>query len=317
MSEQSTSRAHRGALAVQDLVVVGYMVLLATLLWARSPPPGPGPVLRTVLAWMVVVPLTAFVARAVPEIPFFLRVNAYRVVIVAVLPSSYLLLRDVLPIVRPDALDAMLVRWDVAVFGVQPVLWMERFNHRPIVEWLSFFYFNYYTLIFVNTIAVVWFLRDKRVTAELGVGMTLLYCLGQVGYMIVPALGPLDFCAHDFQGPIDGGAMYKLMSSTVFAGGAMKDEFPSMHTGGSTFVFFFAVYQATRDKRWRLPALLNGFIAANIVVSTLILRWHYAVDLLAGATLSATVAFLAVPRIARWETARRARLGQAPVFPEA
>lgn len=290
------------------------MVILAALLWARSPA-WPGAALWQILAWAVALPAVAFAARAVPEIPLWLRLNAYRVLIVAAIPWSYLLLGKVLPVVRPDALDAVLAAWDERLFGVVPALWLERLNRRPIIEWMSFFYFNYYTLLVVNVVAVLWLVRSPRIAAELGVGTTLLYCTGQLVYMIVPAFGPLVHLAGQFHGPLDGGAIYAVMSGTVSAGGAMKDEFPSMHTGGSTWLAFFAIYQATRDRRWRLPAMINGFVAANIVCSTLILRWHYAVDLIAGMALSGSMVFIA-PRIARWEGARRRALGQAAVFPE-
>lgn len=314
MVERRASRIRRGALAIQDLVVVGYMTILAALLWARSPG-GPGPVIWQLAAWIVLVPAVAFVARAVPEIPLSLRLNAYRLLMVAALPWSYLLLGKVLPVVRPDALDAMLAAWDQRLFGVQPVLFLERLNHRPIVEWMSFFYFNYYTLLVVNVVAVLWFVRSPRAWIELGVGTMLLYSIGQLTYMIVPAFGPFVHFKAAFHGPLDGGAMYHLMAGTVSTSGAAKDEFPSMHTGGSTWLAFFALLQARRDRRWRIPAAIDCFVAANIVCSTLILRWHYAVDLIAGLALSSSVVFL-TPRIVRWEEARRRALGQAPVFPE-
>lgn len=312
---RSSSLLRRGTPAIQDLVVVTYMVILALLLWARAPAPASAPGMWQLVGWAVILPIAAFTARAVPAIPLAIRLNAYRVAVVAAVPWSYLLLGKVLPIVRPDSVDGALAAWDLRLFGVQPVLWFQRLNHRPIVEWMSFFYFNHYTLIAVNVIAIVWIVRSPRITAELGLGTLILFCVGQLGYLVVPAFGPTVHFHDAFAAPLDGGFFYRLMAGTVSNAGAAKDEFPSMHTGGSTWLAFFAIYQATRDRRFRLPAVINTFFAANIVCSTLVLRWHYAVDLIAGLALSATVIFI-TPRIVAWEADRRLRLGQGPVFPD-
>ena len=63
---------------------------------------------------------------------------------------------------------------------------------------------------------------------------------------------------------------------------------------------FYAINQARTDKRWRLVAAVTGFFACNIVVSTMLLRWHYAIDVIAGLTLAIT-AGIVTPKLVRWE----------------
>jgi membrane-associated phospholipid phosphatase len=75
-----------------------------------------------------------------------------------------------------------------------------------------------------------------------------------------------------------------------------------------TWFTFFSYLQARADPRWRWPARVVGFFAANIVASTMVLRWHYAVDVIAGLVLAAAAAAL-TPRIVRWEERLRARRG--------
>jgi membrane-associated phospholipid phosphatase len=53
---------------------------------------------------------------------------------------------------------------------------------------------------------------------------------------------------------------------------------------------------------------LCSFFALNIILSTMVLRWHYLVDVIAGLGLALAVA-VAAPRLAAWE-ARRRRIGQ-------
>jgi membrane-associated phospholipid phosphatase len=125
-------------------------------------------------------------------------------------------------------------------------------------------------------------------------------CVGQLGYCAVPGYGPIRYLADQYQGPIDGGFFWGCVWSTVQAGSAMKDIFPSLHTAMPTWLTLFALTQARRDPRWRWPALLTGFFAVNIIVSTMLLRWHYAVDVMAGLALAFAVAAVA-PRLARWE----------------
>lgn len=47
-----------------------------------------------------------------------------------------------------------------------------------------------------------------------------------------------------------------------------------------------------------------------IIVSTMLLRWHYAVDVVAGLSLASAAGWLA-PRLEAWEERRRAQWGFA------
>jgi membrane-associated phospholipid phosphatase len=296
----------RAALALQDLILLAYLGVVTLLFRLRSP--GPSPVFWQLLGGTVLLATTAVVARTATRLPHRLRLGVYRVVIVTAIVWSYVLLRDVLPVVRPDAVDATLAAADAHLFGVEPTLWLERLNHAPVVEWLSFFYFNYYTLMLAFVIGVL-FVEGPGPSADtFGIGTALLFSLGHLGYMAVPAFGPVVHYAGRYQGPLQGGPFLHLVLASVEGGGAMKDVFPSMHTGGSVWFALFALHRARQDRRWRVPAALAAFTTANIVVSTVVLRWHYAVDVLAGITLASAVAYVAV-RLAPWEAARRKRLG--------
>lgn len=303
----------RAALAIQDVVLLVYMSLVAVLLRARAPSGGPGPIFWQVLGGGVIFAATAVAARRVTKIPLRVRLNVYRVVIVTAIVWSYLILRDVLPIIRTDSVDASLAAADVRLFGTDVTLWLERWNRPAIIEWLSFYYFNYYTLNLAFVIGVLWIEGPGSSAVEFGIGTALLFSLGHLGYMCVPAFGPVTFFADRYHGPLQGGPFLRLMLASVEGGGAMKDVFPSMHTGASVWFALFSLHRARLDRRWRKPAAVTAFVVVNIVISTLVLRWHYVVDVLAGIALASAVAY-ASARVGPWEEERRRRLGLPGVW---
>ena len=57
-----------------------------------------------------------------------------------------------------------------------------------------------------------------------------------------------------------------------------------------------------------------AFFTLNIVISTMFLRWHYLIDVIAGLLL-AIGAWLLAPRLCAWEHERRARHRLGPIWP--
>lgn len=297
-----------GLIGLQDALMLAYLGTVGVLL-ARSPA-GPERTLSAHLVlWSVAAQLFAcFVGRAGHGRAGLLRASFYRVVVVGVLLETYLMLRHVLPLVRPDSVDAQLFAIDLRVLGVEPALWLERISTRPVVEWFSFFYFSYFTICTLYMVALVWVLAPGRRTAEFAVGTTLVFGLGQLGYMAVPGYGPVRHLAEQFAGPLNGGFWWSCVATAVEDAGAAKDIFPSLHTAVPMWFTFFAIHQARSDKRWRWVAAVTGFFACNIVVSTMLLRWHYAIDVAAGLTLALTAAVV-TPKLVRWEERLRTSYG--------
>ncbi len=294
-----------GLFGLQDGLMLGYLTIVSLLV--ASTPDGP---VRTLAGRLLLCCVTAqlaacVVARAGQRRVGLLRSSFYRLLVVGVLLETYLMLRHVLPLVRPDTVDAKLLALDLRLFGVEPALWLERINTRPVIEWFSFFYFSYFTICTVYMIALVWVLPPSRRTAEFAVGTTLVFGLGQLGYLAVPGYGPVRHLAEQFAGPLDGGFWWSCVATTVEDAGALKDIFPSLHTAVPMWFTLFAVNQARTDRRWRWVAAVTGFFACNIVVSTMLLRWHYAIDVVAGLTLAIT-AGVVTPKLVRWEERVRA-----------
>ena len=294
--------------ALQDVVLLGYLFTIWALVRRAS-----GPVLqaasnRHVYACAALAVFGAVFTRAAVDVPVRVRAVVYRLTLTGVVLGNYLMLRDVLPLVRPDNLDAALLHADLAVFGVEPAVWLQRFNVRPVVEYFAFFYYSYFGICITYLLLFVFIVRRGRKTAEFTVGTVLVYCLGQLGYLAVPAYGPGAALADAYTGPIQGGFFWGCVSRAVAAGGAMKDVFPSLHTAAPVWFTLFAFHVARSDRRFRPLAWGTAFFAANIIFSTMFLRWHYAVDVVAGLVLAFSVGHVA-PRLVRWEEERRSRAG--------
>jgi membrane-associated phospholipid phosphatase len=303
-------RALAGIFALQDVLLLVYLGLTGLMVWSAPSPSAPAQAhcARVIYVSMAAHAIGCFLARGRPRLPVLLRAAIYRCSIVGVLVSSYLTLRDTLTLVRPDSLDDVLVRIDLRLFGVEPALWLERYNQRPVVEWFSFFYFSYFFICTAYMLTVVWLTPPARRTTEFAVGTLLVYTVGQLGYTAVPGYGPVAHLRDQFHGDVAGGFFWSCVWSTVQAGGAMKDIFPSLHTAGPSWFTLFALHQSRSDPRWRWPARITGFFAINIIVSTMLLRWHYGIDVVAGLALALTAGLLA-PRLAAIEESWRRSMG--------
>jgi hypothetical protein len=297
----------RGLLAtftVQDAILLGYIVVLLLLLSRVAPGPAVAQSARALYACLVPLVIACVVARREGRRPALLGTALYRAVLVGTIAADYAILRDLLPVLRVDTVDGALMRLDVTLFGVEPTLWLERFNTRGVVEYFSFFYLSYFWIAIGMAVITYGFLRPSRATTEFTIGTALVYCVGQIGYVAVPGYGPIHALANQFHAPLDGGFFWGAVSATVSTAGAGKDVFPSLHTAVPLWFALHGLRRACEDARWRLPAAALAFFSLNIIASTLVLRWHYGVDILAGVALAAATA-LAAPALAAWEESFR------------
>lgn len=297
-----------GTFTTQDAILLVYLTVVRLLLAQREATADQVSCARTTELCIGVILFAALIGRVIPGIPPIVRKIVYRVSLVGVLLQNYLVLRWLLPVVRPDSVDGTLLRIDEFIFGREPALVLEALNVRPVVEWFSFFYFSYFFICLGYMVVSVWLAKPSQKTTAFAIGTLFVYCVGQIGYMAVPGYGPHQYLAAQFKGPIDGGFFWGCVWDTVQAGSAMKDIFPSLHTAAPTWFTLHALHNAKTDRRWLWPGIVTGFFAANIIFSTVFLRWHYAVDVFAGLALAFTAGILA-PRIAKWEEERRLSRG--------
>jgi membrane-associated phospholipid phosphatase len=294
--------------ALQDLLLMAYLVTMLVLLGTSPPHEFRMESLRATGLTLLFLVASVTAARTANPIPRWFTSNLYRVTVAGTVIVNYIHLKHLLPVVRQDILDDALARIDLAVLGQHPAIVLEPYSTKWVVEFLAFFYFGYFFMCVGFVVGSLWLAPRNHRTTEYAIGTALVYGIGQLGYTIVPGVGPIHYLKDAFQAPLEGGFFWQLVLDTVNASGAHKDVFPSLHTAAPVWYSLHALRRARFEPAWKWPSRITAFSAACIVVSTIVLRWHYVVDVVAGLTLASFV-FWASIRFADWSEALRARIG--------
>jgi len=121
-------------------------------------------------------------------------------------------------------------------------------------------------------------------------GFALVYAVAFVGYLFLPARGPIVALANDFTAPLPGGSFVGLVERSVAAFGGPHGAMPSLHVAMSSYLCGFDL------RHNRLRGLTYAPIVVLIAVATLVLRYHFLIDLLVGWAIALGV-LAALPRL--------------------
>jgi len=201
-------------------------------------------------------------------------------------------LGDLIQYLHPD-IDPCLIRIDLFIFGVHPTIWMEKWIVPWFTDIMSFAYVSYYFLPVI--LVVVLYLKNQRegLTESIFV-LTFGYYVSFVGYILFPAVGPRYAMAHLYSVPLEGSLLTDLVRDVLNAIEHNKrDCMPSGHTQIVLIVLFLA-YRYERFLSYLFLPLVCG-----LILSTVYLRYHYVIDLFAGASLAVGCMIIG-PRLYRW-----------------
>jgi len=138
--------------------------------------------------------------------------------------------------------------------------------------------------------------RDTQLSELFLLSVALLYAFGFLGYLFVPAHGPVIHLAEQITTPINGGFFHSLVTTSVDQAGGPHGAFPSIHVGAAVFLCLFDFRHGSRTRAWLyLPLVLL------IALATVLLRYHYVIDLLAGVLIAVAAMFVAE----RWTAKQR------------
>jgi membrane-associated phospholipid phosphatase len=299
-------------LAVQDWLVLGYLLGLTFAVAIAEPAADRTYCLERSSALFAVAATCLVLVRGGLVRDRFFAPLGYRLAIFGTVQTSYFLLRRLLPVVNHGSLDAELLAIDAKWLHFEPAVWLDRFVTPATTEWFAFFYFGYFFLLAAHVLPFVLGSRRTKLLAEFSFGMLFVFSVAHTLYMFVPGYGPYHYLAGHFEHELPSGTWMNAVWSAVSSGGAQKDIFPSLHTAAPTFIAIFS-FRHRDEVPFKYSWPLTAFFAANIVVATMFLRWHYLIDVVAGLVL-ANVGALVAARVARSEDVRRAAEGLSPVW---
>jgi len=208
--------------------------------------------------------------------------------------NIYVSLHDVIRFYGfPDVTQA-LYRWDVALFGVEPTVWAQRFSHPLLTDVLTVCYWLFY--VTPPLLGLLLYRKEKRTEFRYTL-LSIVLCLylGYIGYVVWPASAPRLVIGNQYGAPLHG--LWPLLDQTRAATKAIpltaQGAFPSLHCA----VALLATILAWRHLRWFFPIQL--VLGTGLIVGTVYLRHHWVVDILAGFVLT-FAALWAGPRLERW-----------------
>jgi membrane-associated phospholipid phosphatase len=206
-------------------------------------------------------------------------------------------LGDLIQYLHPD-IDPSLIRIDFFIFGVHPTLWMERWIVPWFTDLMSFAYVSYY-FIPAALVVTLYFNNQKGLHESIFV-LTLGYYLSFIGYILFPAVGPRYAMTHLYSVTLEGSILTDLVRDVLNAIEHNKrDCMPSGHTQ----MVLIVLYLSYRHER--LLFYLFFPLICGLILSTVYLRYHYVVDLFAGAFL-ALVCVVIGPRLYKlWNVDQR------------
>ncbi len=206
----------------------------------------------------------------------------------------------------PYLADGWLSEADRWLLGFDPSLAVQRFQTPGRVEFFSFIYGSFipyiYLSMFLGCLGRPPVERDQFLT-----GWVFTYAISYLGYIFLPAHGPVVYQADQYSVALHGGLFYRLVVLGNEATGGLQGVFPSLHVGCSVYLCLFDL------RTNRLRGLTYLPMVLLIYVATIFLRYHYVVDLVAGTVIP--VACLGLGRRAFLRWARQRQAAGRPALP--
>jgi membrane-associated phospholipid phosphatase len=264
----------------------------------------PGGVLRLGVAALVLAVL-ALALHFLPRAPWVQDLRDILPFLVCIL--VYTNLHDTIGFVNPHDVHDGLVALDVRLFGVEPVLWAERFITAQRTEVMQFFYVNFFWIAPSASLILLARRRRPEFRATTMAIMTCFY-LGYFLYVVFPAAPPRLVLVSQFTKNLYGyPQFFSKLNADAFALLPVDSRaaFPSLHTAIS-LTMLVCSWRFLRVWFWiSLPFVLG------LWVSTIYLRHHYVVDLLAGFALAPVALWLA-PRVDGFWAGKQREQGEEP-----
>ncbi len=201
--------------------------------------------------------------------------------------------------------DRLVLAWEKALFGVQPLVWIQRFSSPWLTEWMMFVYIVY-IVIYPVLGAVIFFRRGEQANEDYLFHLGAANLLCGLGFILFPVAGPLRFeeARSLLTGGFEGGLFTELsdlVRSTVHAPGG---TIPSPHCAVATVMWLMAWRYARREFYFLAPVILSLYI------STVYGWFHYVSDSIIGILTGLLVLAVGPALVRGWDGFAEGREGR-------
>jgi len=206
---------------------------------------------------------------------------------VPVIPYIFLTLGKLIPVVNSRVLDLTLLGWDRALLGVEA---QEALYAISLPPWLADLLTVAYSTFFFQPILLAVTLASRRdpFLPRVTSAVVFTFLLSYAGYFVVPAYGPRATVASQRYATLPKGVVGAPIRELLDHWEKTKtDAFPSGHT----MVTLAVLYCARRRVTWLYQTLLP--VGALLIAATILLTYHYVVDVVAAVPLAALALFVA------------------------
>ena len=206
--------------------------------------------------------------------------------------AIYTNLHDTIHFANQADVQHWLIQIDQWLFGVQPCVWAERFINPALTDIFIAAYANYFIL---NICVVVVLYFQKRYQAFRYTLVTTIVCyyIGYFLFILFPAAPPRIVLKPFFTVSLHGHLLEPIKHAIEVSAQDSRGAFPSLHCA----VSFVSLFFGWRYLRWMFWVMIPMVIM--LVLSTIYLRHHYVIDLIAGLFL-AIIAFWIGPKLEDW-----------------
>lgn len=199
-----------------------------------------------------------------------------------------------------------LMAWDEQLFGVEPVIWSQQFFHPALVDYMALAYASY----FILPLFIMYLLACRNRRAELKemiLALSLAFIIGFMGYVLFPCSPPRYFIDFQTLHPpqLYGYFIYNALQAKWDSLSAIRSgAFPSLHVGISTVALVYA-FRFRNWSRFDYGVYLSYVvIVTSLWISTVYLRHHWVIDIVAGWILALFSAYAAPILVKYWLSLR-------------
>jgi hypothetical protein len=171
--------------------------------------------------------------------------------------------------------DGLIVTVDSRIFGSEASVWMQRFVHPLVTEWMMFAYVIYIPMLPILAL-VLWKTSGTRGVYDYLVNFVLVNVVCYAGFILVPVETAMWHHPDQFVVPLEGGFFTQcgewVRANLHTRGGGM----PSPHCAVATVMLIMI------HRHWRKAFSIALPVVLTLYVATVYCRYHYIWDAVTG-----------------------------------